>query len=104
MSIRERRKERRYRVALKAELHCGGKTAAVTITQLSASGAQIEMPDAPPVGLFAELFIAYYGTIDAEIVHIGPSFCGLSLHTGTQKHAGFVEQLRAQLATSAGAQ
>lgn len=75
----ERRREKRYQVDLPGTLCSGGATSAVTVSDLSASGALVSIPAevaavaAPDVVLVVDAF----GPIDARIVHVGDGFYGL---------------------------
>ncbi|MGI4976226.1 MAG: PilZ domain-containing protein [Janthinobacterium lividum] len=75
----ERRRDKRYQVDLPGTLCSGGTTCAVTVSDLSASGALVSIPAelagvaVPDVVLVVDAF----GPIDARIVHVGDSFYGL---------------------------
>ena len=75
----ERRRDKRYQVDLPGTLQSDGAACAVTVSDLSASGALVSIPQAmdwvatPDVVLLVDAF----GPIEARIVHVGDGFYGL---------------------------
>ena len=93
---RERRKERRYDVALRGELRFGGKAVPVEIADLSASGALLMLANPPPVGSVVDLMIPGYGVVAVEIVHAGETFCGLALANAAEDRDRLLDWLRGE--------
>lgn len=75
----ERRRDKRYQVDLPGTLRLGDVTSAVTVSDLSASGALVSIP-LDPVEIIAVdvvLVVDAFGPIQARIVHVGDGFYGL---------------------------
>lgn len=75
----ERRREKRYQVDLPGTLRLGGTTSAVVVSDLSASGALVSIPQDPTEITAADvvLVVDAFGPIEARIVHVGDGFYGL---------------------------
>ena len=75
----ERRRDKRYQVDLSGTLHVGELALAVTVSDLSASGALVSMPpgSAEPTASDVILVVKTFGPIEARIVHVGDGFFGL---------------------------
>jgi hypothetical protein len=97
----ERRKERRYEVALQGELQFDGNTVPVEIADLSASGALLMLPSPPPVGSVVDLLIPDFGAIAMEVVHAGETFCGLALANPAEDRDQLFDWLRGEATGSA---
>ncbi len=75
----ERRRDKRYQVDLPGLLRSGDAVSTVTVSDLSASGALVSIPQAagwvatPEIVLVVDAF----GPIEARIVHVGDGFYGL---------------------------
>lgn len=75
----DRRRDKRYQVDLPGTLQADGVACVVTVSDLSASGALVSIPQAadwiaaPDVILVVDAF----GPIEARIVHVGDGFYGL---------------------------
>jgi hypothetical protein len=95
----ERRKERRYEVALNGELRFDGASFAVQVADVSGSGALVFMEDPPEAGSEAELWIDDYGAVPIEIVHSGDSFCGVAIMNPAQHRDRLLHWLRQEIAT-----
>lgn len=93
----ERRRERRYEVELHGELRFDGAAVPVIITDLSASGALVNLLDPPTVGRQIELWIEDYGTIAVEVVHVSDSCCGLALANPAAERSRLLEWLRQEV-------
>lgn len=80
MTGRERRRERRYQVALPATLRFEDEAHAVQVSDLSASGALVSMEGADEVfwaGDDVLLELDEFGAIEARVAHAGSNFCGI---------------------------
>ena len=93
----ERRKERRYDVALQGELTFDGKTVPVEISDLSASGALLILANPPPVGSVVDLLIPEFGIISLEVMHAGESFCGMALANPAEQRDKLLDWLRGEV-------
>jgi hypothetical protein len=95
----DRRRERRYEVALHGELRYDGGSFAVQIADVSGSGAMIFMENPPDAGSEAELWIADYGVLPIEIMHAGDDFCGIAILNPAQHRDRLLSWLRQEIAT-----
>jgi hypothetical protein len=95
----DRRRERRYEVALHGELRYDGACFAVEIADVSGSGALVFMEDPPEAGSEAELWIDEYGVVPIEIMHSGDSFCGVAIMNPAQHRDSLLRWLREEIAT-----
>ena len=73
----ERRREQRYEVTLRGELHFDRKIVPVEIGDISSGGAFVVMEDPPPSGQAVILRIEEFGTVEMIVMHAGKHFCGL---------------------------
>jgi hypothetical protein len=95
----DRRRERRYEVALQGELRYEGDSFAVQIADVSGSGALVFIENPPDAGNEAELWIADYGIVPIEIVHAGEDFCGVAIVNPAQHRDRLLKWLREEVAT-----
>ena len=75
----DRRCERRFQVELPGQVRLGAASHAVTVSDLSASGALVSLatPSDWTGATRIVLVVEEFGEIDAEIVHVGDGFWGL---------------------------
>lgn len=80
MAGRERRRERRYQVALPGTLRFEDEGHPVQVSDLSASGALVGLEGADEVfwaGDEVLLELDEFGAIEARVAHAGREFCGI---------------------------
>ena len=94
----ERRKEPRYDVELRGELHCDGASFSVLIADISGSGALVFMEQPPNPGSDAQLWIEDFGVIPIRIVHVGQYFCGVAIAQPEQHRARLLDWLLGEIA------
>jgi hypothetical protein len=73
----ERRREKRYEVQLRGELGVDGEIIAVTIADLSASGAMLVLADPPEQGTVADLWITGFGDVEIKVMFCGDGVAGV---------------------------
>jgi hypothetical protein len=95
----ERRKEPRYDVELRGELHHGGASFSVLIADISGSGALVFMEKPPQPESDAQLSIEDFGVVPIRIVHVGQFFCGVAIAQPEQHRARLLEWLLGEIAT-----
>ena len=77
---RERRRDRRYQVALPATLRFEDEGHPVRVSDLSASGALVSLDGADELfwaGDEVLLDLDEFGAIEARVAHAGREFCGI---------------------------
>jgi hypothetical protein len=81
----DRRREQRYEVNLKGDLGVDGEIHAVTIADLSGSGALLVMQHPPEQGVIGDLWIAGFGDLEIKVMFSGDGVCG-AMFTRPSEH------------------